>query len=81
MSVKNGGMYFPKIRRTREQLEFMIQSILLEYGDQEDFRMIALLSCVYGLKEEDLKESLDAYKAMPEEDFETESNKILYGFI
>ena len=74
-------MYFTKIQKTKEQLEFMIESILLEYGELDDEHMIVLLSTVYNLREEYVKDALNSYKAMVDEDFEVESNKIVYGFV
>ena len=74
-------MYFPKIKRTREQLEFMIQSVILEYGEQEEEQMAVLLSQNYKVSFEDVLDSLRAYDAMPSEDFEFESNKIEYAVV
>ena len=74
-------MYFPKIKRTREQLEFMIQSVILEYGEQEEEAMAVLLSQNYKVSYEDALDSLKAYDAMVPEDFEMQSKKIEYAGI
>lgn len=72
-------MYFPKIKRTREQLEFMIQSMLLQYGEQEDVDMAVLLSKNYRVTEENALCAIQAYKAMPIEDYEMQSKKVEYA--
>jgi hypothetical protein len=72
-------MYFPKIKKTREQLEFMIQSILLQYGEQEDVDMAVLLAKNYRITEEDALCAIQAYEAMPTEDYEMQSKKVEYA--
>lgn len=74
-------MFFPKIHKTREQLEFMIQSMLLEYGEQEDVDMAVLLSQNYKISYEDALNAIKAYEGMICEDFELSSKEIEYGFI
>lgn len=77
--INLGGMYFPKIKRTREQFEFMLMSMLLEYGEQEDVDMAVLLSKNYKITEADALYAIQAYEAMPSEDYEMQSKKIEYA--
>jgi len=72
-------MYFPKIHKTREQLEFMLMSMLLEYGEQEDVDMAVLLAKNYKITEADALYAIQAYEAMPSEDYEMQSKKIEYA--
>lgn len=72
-------MYFPTIKRTRGQLEFMLRSMLLEYGEQEDEVMAVLLSQNYKVTVEDALSAIRAYEVMLLEDYELESKRVEYA--
>lgn len=71
-------MYFPKIKKTKEQLEFMINAITLEYGEQRHDGLVVLICENFGLDTQDVSDSLIAYKSQLIEDFELESKKIQF---
>jgi len=72
-------MYFTKIKRTKAQLEVMIDVLTKEYGAKDDSQLAVLMAKYFEVSEEDAKDSMLAYRAMPEEDYEMQSKKIEYA--
>lgn len=71
-------MYFPKISKTKSQLEVMISILQNEYGAKDDNALAVLVAKYFEVDVEDAKSSIQAYRAMPEEDYEMQSKKIEY---
>ena len=74
-------MYFPKISKTKAQLEVMISVLQNEYGAKDDNTLAILMAKYFEVDIEDAKSSIQAYRAMPEEDYEMQSKKIEYAGI
>ena len=72
-------MYFHKINKTQQQLEVMISVLEKEYGVQSDDRLSELIAKYFDVDEQDAVDSLQAYRAMINEDLEYESNKVEYA--
>lgn len=72
-------MYFTKIRKTKAQLEVMIDVLTKEYGAKDDSQLAVLMAKYFEVSEEDAKDSMLAYRAMSEEDYEMQSKKIEYA--
>jgi len=72
-------MYFTKIKRTKAQLEVMIDVLTKEYGAKDDSQLAVLMAKYFEVSEEDAKDSMLAYRAMSEEDYEMQSKKIEYA--
>ncbi len=72
-------MYFTKIKKTQAQLELMIHALQLEYGCSDDDKLAELMSKYFEVDLQDAKDSLQAYRAMSEEDYEMQSKKIEYA--
>ena len=70
-------MYFPKIRKSQNQLEMMISALELEYGAKNDEQLSLLMAKYFEVNANDASDSLKAYRAYKNEDYEQLSNKQL----
>jgi len=68
-------MYFPKINKTTEQLEVMIQALEMQYGANTDAILAVLIAKYFQVNEVDAALSLKAYRGYNEEDYEQLSLK------
>jgi len=73
-------MYFTKIRKTKAQLEVMITVLTREYGAKDDHQLAVLIAKYFEVSEQDAEDSLRAYRALPEEDYEQQSKRVEYAY-
>ena len=69
-------MYFTKIKKTKDQLEVMINILTKEYGAVDDNKLSELMAKYFEVNIEDAKSSLQSYRALAGEDYEQQSKKI-----
>jgi hypothetical protein len=72
-------MYFPKIKKTTEQLEVMIQALEMQYGANYDTKLAYLMAKYFEVNEEDAMSTLRAYRGHNEEDYEQQSKRVEYA--
>lgn len=68
-------MYFTKIQKTTAQLEVMMDVLQKEYGAKTDEQLAELMSKYFEVEYKDALDSIQAYRALSEEDYEQLSVK------
>lgn len=71
-------MFFTNSQIDKDQLDVMISIITMEYPYNNDDELAVLISNNFGIDIETVKVTLQSYRANMGDDYEKESNKMIY---